>query len=107
MPQEKTPATRAELGAALAEFTLSRLTMDTNPILHITNKAGETILKINVRDYALLVKGYYNRDMSSQEYLDRQDEYNMTFFLDDGGRWFSTVIVINDWRIIRHNTPVS
>lgn len=106
-PDKQAPSTRAALGAALAEFTLSRLTMDTDPILHITNKKGETVLKINVRDYALLVKGYYNREMSSQEYLDRQDEYNMTFFLDDGGRWFSTVIIINDWRIIRHETPVS
>lgn len=99
--------TRAELGAALAEFTLSRITFNTDPILLITNKKGETVLQINVRDYALLVKGYYNRNMSDQEYLDRQDEYNMTFFLDDGGHWISTVIIINDWRLIRHETSVS
>jgi hypothetical protein len=32
--------------------------------------------------------------MSDQEYLDRQDEYSMTFFLDEG-EWVSSYILIN------------
>ena len=76
-------------------------------MLTITNKAeNKVVLSIPVIDYALLVKGYENASLSDQEYLDRQDEYNMTFFLDEGGRWISAVIIINDWRIVRHETPI-
>lgn len=93
---------RSMLGGSMAEFTLSRLMMANDPELLVTDKSGKTILRINVRDYALLVKGFYNQKMDDQEYLDRQDEYNMTFFLDEGNRWLNTVIIINDWRIVRH-----
>ena len=46
------------------------------------------------------MKGYYNREMSDQEYLDRQDEYAMTFFIDEGYRWENTCIYINSWRVV-------
>lgn len=101
------PETRASLGAALAEFTTGRLIWGAQPILTVTNKEnGKTVMRINVNDYAMLVKGMYNQQMSEQEYLDRQDEYNMTFFLDEGNHWISTVVIINDWRIVRNVTPV-
>ena len=109
MPGNMVPAEMPSdnvLGAALAEFTVSRLTTETDPILHVTRKDGSTVLKVNVRDYALLVMGMHNKAMGPQEYLDRQDEYNMTFFLDKDNEWVSTVIVINDWRIVRVVTPV-
>lgn len=100
-------STRSALGASLAEFTTSRLLTDRKPILTVTNKKeNKVVLSIPVIDYALLVKGFYHKDISDQEYLDRQDEYNMTFFLDEGNRWLSSVIIINDWRIVRHETPV-
>lgn len=100
-------STRSALGASLAEFTTSRLLTDRKPILTVTNKKeNKVVLSIPVIDYALLVKGFYHKDISDQEYLDRQDEYNMTFFLDEGNRWLSAVIIINDWRIVRHETPI-
>lgn len=95
-------ASRSVFGASLAEFTLNRLFVDNNPRLHVADRSGKTILDVSIRDYALLVKGFYHEAMSDQEYLDRQDEYNMTFFLDDGNRWLSAVIIINDWRIVRY-----
>lgn len=101
------PVSRAVLGATLAEFTLGRLTTGTDPILHITRKSDHrTVLKINVRDYAMLVMGAHNKNMTPQEYLDRQDEYNMTFFLDKDYEWVSSIVIINDWRIIRNVTPI-
>ena len=57
-------------------------------------------------DYALLVKGNYNRQMSNQEYLDRQDEYNMTFFLDEDGDWLSASIIVNSWRVVLSNETI-
>jgi hypothetical protein len=58
-------------------------------------------------DYALLVKGNYNKAMSNQEYLDRQDEYSMTFFLDESGDWISSSIIVNSWRIVLNNVTIN
>ena len=71
--------TRADqVSVAVAEFTLNRMIDGSSPILTIWNiEENEKVLSIPVADYALLVKGQYNAQMSNQEYLDRQDEYNM------------------------------
>lgn len=100
------------VSAAVAEFTVSRLfkDKDTQTRLTITrpdpDNAGayETVLSIPLVDYALLVKGYYNRDMGDQEYLDRQDEYNLVFFLDADGDWLSSSIIINSWKVVLSET---
>lgn len=88
------------VSVAIAELTVGRLVEENKPILTITNDKGEKVLAIPLIDYALLVKGYYNREMSDQEYLDRQDEYNMTFFLDENDRWVSSSIIINSWKVV-------
>lgn len=88
------------VNVVLAEFTTGRLMADRNPVLTVYNPEGERILRIPLVDYALLVKGNYNRNMADQEYLDRQDEYNMTFFLDTNMRWINSSIIINSWRVI-------
>lgn len=95
-------ATRAdEVSVAVAEFTISRMIDGQSPVLTIWNvEDDERVLSIPVADYALLVKGYYNSTMSNQEYLDRQDEYNMTFFLDEDGDWLSASIIVNSWRVV-------
>ena len=54
----------------------------------------------------LLVKGHHNRAMSDQEYLDRQDEYNLVFFLDEGDRWINTTIYINSWQVVLQDTEL-
>ena len=80
---------------------------DKTPVLSIYNvQKDELVLSIPLKDYALLVKGYYNRNMSDQEYLDRQDEYNMTFFLDEFGNWASSRIIINSWNVILQDTEL-
>lgn len=104
-PDYGTSATRAtQVSVAVAEFTINRMIDGKSPILSIWNIAeNKRVLSIPIADYALLVKGHYNREMSNQEYLDRQDEYNMTFFLDEGGNWLSASIVINSWRVVLNN----
>jgi hypothetical protein len=47
-----------------------------------------------------MVKGYYNVAMEDQEYLDRQDQYNFTFFLDRDMNWLNASILINSWKIV-------
>jgi len=98
--------------AAIADLTVARMMDGHDMILTITNDAEEDeedkiVARIPVIDYALLVKGYYNREMSDQEYLDRQDDYTMTFFLDEDNTWISSSIYINSWRIVLQNTDIS
>ena len=97
------------ISVAVAELTTSRLMagQDDNPTtLTISRKEPDddgtrhTVLSIPLADYALLVKGHYNRQLSDQEYLDRQDEYNLTFFLDEDNNWASSSIIINSWRVV-------
>ncbi len=101
-----------DVQVAVAELTTSRLTMrdwtqKTKPMLTIRKADNkEVVAKIPVIDYALLVKGNYHREMSDQEYLDRQDEYNMTFFLDENNHWINTVILINSWRVVLNPTDL-
>lgn len=92
--------TTTSVSVAIAELTVGRLVEENKPVLTITNDKGEKVLAIPLIDYALLVKGYYNREMSNQEYLDRQDEYNMTFFLDENDKWASSSIIINSWKVV-------
>ena len=87
---------------AIAQITVGRLMVDQNPRLSITNKdTGETVLSILLVKYLLLTEAE-GHDMTQQEYLDRQDEYNMTFFLDENMKWINTSIIINDW-VVRFN----
>ncbi len=91
--------------ALLAELTVPRLVMGHNPRLTVINKeTSKEILSIPLIDYALLVKGKYNRDMSDQEYLDRQDEFSMTFFLDKPDSWASAYVYINSWKVVLQET---
>ncbi|MCD8266137.1 MAG: FimB/Mfa2 family fimbrial subunit [Prevotellaceae bacterium] len=99
--EETGDETRATFGAALAELTTARLVKGHSPRLTVTNnETGKTVFSIPIIDYALLVKGYENREMSDQEYLDRQDEYDMVFFLDEGEQWEDSHIYINSWEVV-------
>lgn len=89
------------VSVAVAELTVARLVEGQRPTLTVTNKdTGLKVLSIPVIDYALLVKGQYGKEMSDQDYLDRQDEYNMTFFLDERGDWASARVLINGWMVV-------
>ena len=102
-----TKASEDTFGVALAELTTGRLVMGHRPRLHIRNReTGATVLSIPLIDYALLVKGHYNKDIPDQEYLDRQDEYNMVFFLDKNENWANSFIYINSWKVVLQNTDL-
>jgi hypothetical protein len=106
---EESDATKAitTVNVALAELTIGRMKAGSSPILYIKSReTGEDVVRIPIADYALLVKGNYRESMSNQEYLDRQDEYTMTFFLDEG-EWVSSVIYINSWRVVLNDTELN
>lgn len=90
-----------------AEMTTSRLQTCQNPSLVITRSSdGEKVVEIPIIDYFMMVKGQYNRRMTDNEYLDRQDEYNMTFFMNEDSSWFANVIDILSWRVVRQATDL-
>lgn len=99
--------TTTQVSAIVAEFTTNRLFSDSDARLNVYNADdGSTVLSIPVVDYALLVKGNYNSSLDNQEYLDRQSEYNFTFFLDDSGNWYGAYIYINSWRVVLMDTDL-
>lgn len=85
-----------------AEISIMRLMADKNVRLSIYNKADNTYLfggaeSINLINYFLMTKmEEYN--MSSQEYLDRQYDWNLTFFYTSGS-FVAVQIVINGWTV--------
>ncbi len=91
---------------AIADLTVGRM-METHRkkmFLTITNRQGRTVARVPVIDYALLAKDYYeeeyNRKMGDQEFLDREDDYVMTFFLDENNMWINSQILIHSWRVV-------
>ena len=102
-----------QINVAVAELSIARLMTDKDPQLTITEKAtGDIVLSIPLVDYALMVKGNYTNapqfgyEMPDQEYLDREDEYTMIFFLDEGNYWMNAFIYINSWRIVLQDTEL-
>lgn len=110
MAEAKQYGTRASSDNAnvvIAEFSFGRLMEHKEPRLTVTIKSsGRTVFSIPLVDYALLVKSNYKSRWGNQEYLDRQDEYNMTFFLDNNLRWMSAYIYINSYRVVLNDTDL-
>ena len=79
--------TVSSFSAAIAELTTARLVKEKAPRLKVTNDKGETVFSIPLIDYALLVKGEYNRRMDDQEYLD-------------------AYIYINSWKVVLQETGI-
>lgn len=95
-----------EINVAIAELTTARLMADMEPILTITRvEDGSQVLSIPLVQAALLYKREKYSDMPNQEYLDREDEYNFTFFLENG-KWISSNIIINSWRVILQDSEL-
>lgn len=91
-----------EANGILAELSTGRL-IDTRTqrLVVRRNSDGEDIININLIQYLLMVKGEYNRQMSNQEYLDRNDNYSLMFFVDDNRNWYiAGGVYINGWRIV-------
>ena len=88
-------------------MTVNRLLASKHPRLKVYNNLNKKLVfSIPLIDYALLVKGNYNKAMTDQEYLDRQDEYSFIFFVDDGMNWLSASIFVNSWRVVLQNVEM-
>ena len=107
--QDATARAQSTFSTVVAEFTVSRLMADHAPGTRLVvrrSEDGKEIININLIDALLLVKGYYNRNMSNQEYLDRNDVYSLMFFLDERDRWMDSYIYVNSWRVVLQNSSL-
>lgn len=95
--------------AAIADLRTSRLVKGQDAKVRITRASdGEEVLSLPLIDFAVMVKGQH-RYMEDQEYLDRQDDYNMLFFLHDKDgkmQWLDTHIYVNSWKVVLQNTDL-
>lgn len=91
------------VNVAIADLTIARLVEGRKTFLTVETTDGRTSAHIPLTDYALLLKDGYDEDMTDQDYLDRQDEYALTFFLDEDRYWIGTSIIINAWKVVLNN----
>ena len=87
--------------AVCAELNTLRLLDDskTSLSLRYAKEDEAPFLDVNLTDLLLLTK-MESHDMEAQEYLDRQDEYVITAYLDMvGGKAHCLEIIVNDWTI--------
>lgn len=88
---------------AYFELSTSRLWLGNSPRLIIkNNENGADVVNIPLNQYLLLLKSELYADMERQEFLDREYNWSMVFFLDTKHDWVRTQIVINDW-VVRLN----
>ncbi len=93
--------TVTSVSVAIADLSIARLMKDRSTYLTIVAKDdGHTVARIPLTDYALMLKDGYSDEISDQEYLDRQDEYDLTFFLDENRYWVASSIIINSWKLV-------
>ena len=89
-----------EVVVAYAEMSTSRLMTKNSPKLIVTRKEdGANVIDIPLIRYLLLLKSDLYAQMPSQEFLDRESEWSLIFFLDKSGAWIRTYIKINDWTV--------
>ena len=69
------------MDAVVAELNTLRLLDGCKPRLLISNRDGKSLVDIDLIKYLLLTK-MEGHDMPEQDYLDRQDEYALIFFLN-------------------------
>lgn len=85
--------------AVVGEVKTARMVQN-HPMRLKATYQDKVLLNIPLITYALLVKGYYNESMSDQEFLDRQNDWNFIFFLNDQNQWEQSNLFINDWHVV-------
>ena len=86
--------------AVVAELNTMRLMDGSRTSLQLSHKGEATpFLQVDLTDFLLLTQ-MESHDLDAQEYLDRQDEYVITVYLDmTGGKAHCLEILVNDWTI--------
>jgi hypothetical protein len=91
--------------AVVAEISTARLLTSQTPQLSIVNNTTkkEVLPTNNLIKYLNLLKEANYRSMPLQEYLDREDHFDMVLFVDENLTLIQSCIVVNDWIIQLNN----
>lgn len=90
--------------AAVAEISLSRILVSNNPKLIIkSNTHKSTLFSVSLPWLLSLTSSENHTEWDLQEYLDRQDEFAITLFIDNDS-WIKNTIIVNGWVI--NNIPI-
>lgn len=97
----------------ISDLSTARLIANQENEMFLTIRNSESvndiIARVPIIQYALLAKKYYEQayghQMTDQEFLDREDEYQLTFFLYKG-QWINSYIYINSWKVVIHDYDV-
>ncbi len=101
------------INVLMAEFTTDRLfapagEKDGQATLTVRRASDrEVLFSIPLINYFDIIRSLHLRKMDLQEYLDRQDQYSLTFILDKNQQWIATVIEILGWREVIKNESLS
>lgn len=88
-----------------AELSTARLMADRDPRIVITdNETGNVVYSIPIVQWAKMLRSEKHADLDDQEYLDREDEYNIMLYLDHKEGWKAAQIYINSWRVVNNET---
>lgn len=101
--RQTSSAAITSINVAIADLSIARLMEGRKTYLTVETVQGDVAIRIPLTDYALMIMDGYDREMTPQEYLDRQDEYSLTFFLDERDKWISTSVIINSWKVVLDN----
>ena len=92
-------------GFLIAEISTSRLMKDHEQRIYVIDKEKEEVIfSIPMVQWALMFRSSNHASMDEQEYLDRENEYNLMVFLADNVNkedgWMAVSIFINGWHMI-------
>lgn len=91
----------AHITGLLAEFTTGRLMTDRHPMLVIHRNSDSKDVRFDLVQLLCMVRGHYNGNLTDQQYLDRMDFHELTFFVDANLNWYSAAgISINGWKVV-------
>lgn len=85
----------------LAELTTGRLMVNRKPMLVIHRNSDSRDVRFDLVQLLCMVRGHYNGNLTDQEYLDRMDFHELTFFVDRDLNWYSAAgVTINGWKVV-------
>lgn len=90
----------------LAEMSSSRLVATHNPTIDVIEvNSGKTIYSVPLVKWALMLKSEQYSQMANQEYLDREDEFNVVLYIN-AQKLVAVEIMINGWHMVINSDAV-
>lgn len=87
---------------AFAEFSIPRMMADRDMRLVVLDSDRDTTANFPLINYALMVRGANNLQYEPQDFLDRQDKFDITMLMKND-RWQQVQLNILSWKMVINN----